>query len=83
MLGLKPVTLQNQRCRNSQNKGVPYMKIGHRVWYNLRDIKYYIEYYKERRRKRHSKASLCQRDAFFLYLFLDQTVQKLENSSSP
>jgi len=33
--------------------------------------------------KRHSKASLCQRDAFFLYLFLDQTVQKLENSSSP
>ena len=52
MLGLKPVTLQNQRCRNSQNKGVPYMKIGHRVWYNLRDIKYYIEYYKERRRKK-------------------------------
>jgi len=28
------------------------MKIGHRVWYNLRDIKYYIEYYKERRRKK-------------------------------
>ena len=41
MLGLKPVTLRNQRRRNSQNKGVPYMKIGHRVWYNLRDIKYY------------------------------------------